>query len=587
MVIEDGRGGVDSKNFVVQVTGTNDAPVIDAIAQKDLTEQSDTDALTATIPVTFTDVDLADVGHTATITAVARSGVTTGLAGLSDAQLEALLTPGVATKASGSAAGSVDLGFSAAATVFDYLAKDQVVTLTYTLTINDGDGGVTTKDFVVTVKGTNDAPVIDAIAQKDLTEQTDTDDLTATIPVTFTDVDLTDVGHTATITAVTRSGITTGLAGLSDAQLEALLTPGVVTKASGSAAGSVDLGFSAAATVFDYLAKDQVVTLTYTLTINDGDGGVTTKDFVVQVTGTNDAPVIDAIAQKDLTEQSDTDALTATIPVTFTDVDLADVGHTATITAVARSGVTTGLAGLSDAQLEALLTPGVATKASGSAAGSVDLGFSAAATVFDYLAKDQVVTLTYTLTINDGDGGVTTKDFVVTVKGTNDAPVIDAIAQKDLTEQTDTDALTTTIPVTFTDVDLADVGHTATITAVARSGVTTGLAGLSDAQLEALLTPGVVTKASGSTAGSVDLAFSAASTVFDYLAKDQVVTLTYTLTINDGDGGVTTKDFVVTVKGNKDAAVIVAIGQQDLSEQSDTDALTTTIPVTFTDVDLA
>src|SRR5258705_1002227 len=129
MVIEDGRGGVTSKDFVVTVTGTNDAPVIDAIAQQDLIEQSDTDALTTTIPVTFTDVDLADVGHTATITAVARSGITTGLAGLSDAQLEALLTPGVVTKASGSTAGSVGLGFSAAAPVVGSLATGHVVTL--------------------------------------------------------------------------------------------------------------------------------------------------------------------------------------------------------------------------------------------------------------------------------------------------------------------------------------------------------------------------------------------------------------------------------------------------------------------------
>ena len=146
---------------------------------------------------------------------------------------------------------------------------------------------------MVTVEGTNDAPVIDAIAQSDLTEQTDTDPLTTSIAVTFTDVDLTDVGHTATVTAAVTAGVTDGLA-LDEAGLIALVTPGAVTKNSGSDAGNVALAFSAASTVFDYLADGEVVTLTYTLDIDDGDGGLTQQDFVVTVTGTNDPPVVTA-----------------------------------------------------------------------------------------------------------------------------------------------------------------------------------------------------------------------------------------------------------------------------------------------------
>ena len=76
------------------------------------------------------------------------------------------------------------------------------------------------------------------------------------------------------------------------AALIALVTPGAVTKDSGSSSGSVDLSFSAASTAFDYLAKGEVLTLTYTVAVDDGDGGVTPKSFVVTVTGTNDAPSI-------------------------------------------------------------------------------------------------------------------------------------------------------------------------------------------------------------------------------------------------------------------------------------------------------
>ena len=73
-------------------------------------------------------------------------------------------------------------------------------------------------------------------------------------------------------------GATNGLA-LNEAALIALIKPEDVTKAAGSASGSVDLSFSAASTAFDYLAQGEVLTLTYTVAIDDGDGGVTPEDF--------------------------------------------------------------------------------------------------------------------------------------------------------------------------------------------------------------------------------------------------------------------------------------------------------------------
>ena len=117
-----------------------------------------------------------------------------------------------------------------------------------------------------------------------------------------------------------------------------------------------------------------------------------------------------------------------------------------------------------------------------------------------------------------------------------------------LTEQSDAGALTSTIAVAFTDLDLSDVGHSASITHAVASGATNGLA-LNEAALIALIKPEDVTKAAGSTSGSVELSFSAASTAFDYLAQGQVLTLKYTVAIDDGDGGVTSRDFVITVTG--------------------------------------
>jgi VCBS repeat-containing protein len=143
----------------------------------------------------------------------------------------------------------------------------------------------------VTITRVNDAAVINAIGQVDVAETTDTSAIAATIAVTFTDAERSELGHTATLTSTGAAGTVAGL-GLTTAELAALITPGAVTKVAGAANGTVTPGFSAASTAFDNLQSGQTVTLCYALEIDDGDGGTTTQAFAVQVTGTNDAPTI-------------------------------------------------------------------------------------------------------------------------------------------------------------------------------------------------------------------------------------------------------------------------------------------------------
>ena len=103
------------------------------------------------------------------------------------------------------------------------------------------------------------------------------------------------------MTHAVASGATTGLL-LDETALIALMTPGAVTKASGSSSGSLSLGFAAASTAFDYLGVGDTLTLTYTVAINDLDGGITSQTFVVTITGTNDVPTIAGVATGDVTE---------------------------------------------------------------------------------------------------------------------------------------------------------------------------------------------------------------------------------------------------------------------------------------------
>jgi VCBS repeat-containing protein len=575
--VDDGHGGVIStpitvsiKGADVVVIGTNDVPTIDttsdAFAELSNVNQPNptgsTALDTASGTISFTDVDLTDRPvASAAFTAFTYLNaydvdVTSQLTATQLAAIAAVDEPLTVVQAPGNTNnGSASWSYSVADGAFDFLADGEILTLTYTATVDDGHGGVVTKPITVTVTGSNDTAEITSDPQTAvITERADTHDSatpdTASGAITFSDADLTDT-HDVKIAGVNASGVMTGLAN-GTVQLS-WLSLGALTDSTDGVPGSKSWSFSAPDSYFDYLADGETVTLTYTVEVDDHHGGVTSQDVVVTIDGSNDAPLIAAIGQQGLSEQADTAPLTTTISVTFTDLDLSDVGHSADITGAVASGTTTGLA-LDEAALIALVTPGAVAKNSGSASGSVALSFSAASTAFNYLAKGEVLTLTYTVAIDDGDGGVTPKTFVVTVTGTDDAPVIANIAQQNLSEQTDTAPLTATIPVTFTDVDLTDVGHTAGITGVVTTGTTTGLA-LDQAALIALVTPGAVTKNSGSSSGSVALSFSAASTAFDYLAKGEVLTLTYTVAIDDGDGGVTPRTFVVTVTGTNDAPV--------------------------------
>ena len=259
--------------------------------------------------IAFTDVDLTDIHHiNPTITA------SNGALGT--------LTAQVTTDTTGTGTGGViTWNYSVANSAVAYLAQNETKVENFTVTLNDGHGGTVDRTIAVTITGTNEAPVINTIAETDLNEQTNTSPLTTTIPVTFTDVDLTNIGHTAAITDVVTSGVTSGLA-LNTAALEALITPATVVKASGSSSGSVNLGFSAASTAFDYLAAGEKLTLTYTVAIDDHAGGVTPKTFAVVITGTNDVPVIAQGSQSaDVTAEGN---VYATGQLTASDLDLTD-----------------------------------------------------------------------------------------------------------------------------------------------------------------------------------------------------------------------------------------------------------------------
>ena len=529
----------DTQTVTITITGTNDEPSIDAITQADVNETIDSSPITATINATFDDADLNDIGHSATITDAVASGVTTGLGSL---DLEALIASINTVKAPNSDNGTITLAFSADSTDFDYLAMGEVLTLTYTVELDDGDGGVVTRDFVVEITGTNDMPSV-ADASGAATEDG------AIVNIAFgaiTDVDLSNT-HTYQITSAPSEGSV------------------------GLGTDGVSFDFDPGAD-FQDLAMGQTRNVTFTYTVTDNDGGVSAPaTATVTVTGTNDAPTVTAMTDVGEIIPEGNAALSTTGSFNIEDVDTTDVVSVSAIVVTPSgndSGAPADLSALFTAELNDTIIDGTNTT------GTVDWTFDTMAGDFDYLAVGESVTLTYAVTISDDNvpPATVTQNIVVTITGTNDAPTVTDDTDVDHTFGEGDAALSTLGSFDIEDLDVTDVVTVSAISASA-SGTTTGaptsLEGLFTAELNDTIIDGTDTE------GTVNWIFNAAAGDFDYLAHDESIVITYTVTISDDETGSVTQDIVITINGTNDQPVIsVDTGDSDEEDLTEMAAMT-------------
>src|SRR6185369_7063133 len=168
---------------------------------------------------------------------------------------------------------------------------------------DDGHGGVVTQVVSIDIVGTNDAPVITSPAQSG--NVSEGDDLpasakTATGNVTFSDVDTSDT-HTLSVSIAAAHGT-------------ASVDPDGKWHYTVSDTGAVDA-----------LAAGEHLADSFTVKVDDGHGGTATQVVSIDITGTNDAPVITSGAQSGSVFEGDGGTNpTATGQVTFSDVDASD-----------------------------------------------------------------------------------------------------------------------------------------------------------------------------------------------------------------------------------------------------------------------
>jgi VCBS repeat-containing protein len=314
--------------------------------------------------------------------------------------------------------------------------------------------------------------------------------------------------------------------------------------------GTVAWTFTVADDATDFLAQGQTLTQTYALTVDDGHGVAVTQKVVVDIIGTNEAPVIVAAATTatgTVTEDTNADAnnnLSAAGTVSFTDVDLTDT-HSVSVSVPAGSNYL------------GTFTPTftAATDATGGKTGTVGWNFTVADDATDFLAQGQTLTQTYTVTVADNHGGTTKQDVVVTINGSNEAPVVTADESTgSLTEPTDTPTqdnsvpgalLTTNGSFTFTDVDIADK-HTIIDFSPAGRGASP-FGELKDVSISTDTVNGI--------GGVVSCTYTIPVAAVESLSAGETLDESFNVTIADNHGGTATKTVTVTTVGTNDFPV--------------------------------
>jgi VCBS repeat-containing protein len=636
--VSDGFGGVVTQDVVITVNGTEDAPVITSAAQSgSITEIADNAAgENATVhhqsdTVTFTDVDLSDIEASSVTARQVTSATLANGYTLTAAQQNALLNAfsvDAATHSQADGTGKVVWHYDISDSALDFLGDNDQLTLTFTVQVNDGHGGTTSQNVVITVNGTEDAPVITSGAQsgsvKEIADGAAGENTTIhhqSGTVTFTDVDLSDV---ETGSVILRQVTSTNLANnfvLTAAQQNAFLNAFTIDAATHSQAngtGTVGWHYDISDGALDFLGDDDQVTLTFTVQVADGHGGFASQNVVITVnggiSGTEDAPVITSGPQSGTVSEIADNAAGENVTVhhqsdtiTFTDVDLSDL-ETSSVTARQVTGTT--LANgytLTTAQQNALLNAfsvDAATHSQADGTGTVVWHYDLSDGALDFLGDDDQVTLTFTVQVADGHGGFASQNVVITVNGTEDKPVVTSGAQSGSVTEVADNAPGENVTVhhqsgtvTFTDVDLSD-GEASSVTARQVTGTT--LANgytLTAAQQTALLNAFSVDAATHSQAdgtGTVGWHYDLSDGALEFLGDDDQLTLTFTVQVADGHGGFASQNVVVTVNGTEDVPVITSGAQSgsvtEIADNAPGENVTVhhqSGTVTFTDVDLS
>ncbi len=339
--------------------------------------------------------------------------------------------------------GRVTYSYKVQDKAIDFLAEGDVLTIDYTLTVqdkNDPDSFVE-RPITVTIIGTNDQPeilveqsVLDFAVDEELNANPQNiGELSGNIVV-----DDPDLGDTLYISvegdgspAYSEGDIPDGV------DISSLLASSNFNFTSGDALdnifsvpkgedGNVEFTYAYNGSApLDWLADGETLTLTFDVKVSDRNWfpeGTDTTQITITITGTNDVPTLTAVDVSGSIVEGDPSTLSDSGSIDFSDLDLSDT-PTATFAVKSVEGLDgVGLTAGQIANIQAGF--GLSADPGNTNDGTINWSYSVAEEHLDFLAAGEQVEVVYTVTVDDGNGGVVDQDVTITITGTNDAPTI-------------------------------------------------------------------------------------------------------------------------------------------------------------------
>ena len=378
---------------------------------------------------------------------------------------------------------------------FQSLAAGATATEVFSYTMRDTGGAQSTAQVTVTITGANDSPV--AVAN---TATASEDGEPILIDVLANDADV-DAGDTKQVVSVSATGLQ-GTASVSPDGRNVIYAVGGA---------------------FQQLKAGAIATEVFSYTMRDASGVQSTANVTVTIAGVNDSPVA---VDNAFSVSEDAAATTFAVLTNDTDPDAADTKRVVSINA-------TGLVG-------------TATIAANGTGVVYSVG-----NAYQYLVTGQTATTTFTYTVADSGGALSTAMVAVTIVGATDGPkaINDAVSTAE-------DAAPFAIQVLSNDFNDLNPSDLLTITSISGEGMyTTPRLGFFDGAPQFIgFNPGFAR-----LLGRAEISADGRSVLYTPLqslnaGETGVDTFKYTIT---GAGGTSTGTVVVTVTGANDAPIAV------------------------------
>ncbi len=479
-------------------------------------------------------------------------------------------------------------------TDFDDLAVGESRTTSLTYTVTDSEGGTDTATLIVTVNGTNDAPVAHAdtgSVTEDAADQSgynDSNPATTLIAGNVLSND-TDVDHLDT-RSVTGVAPGTPASATGDVAADVAGTYGTVkVNSDGTYTYTLD---NTNGTV-QALAQGETLTDTFTTTITDSQGGTSSATLTITVHGTNDAPDITVgpgdSAAESLAETNS--GLSTSGTLSIFDVDTANTVTATKVNSVSVGGTYTGTVP-TNAALIAMFSAsgGDPSTTLQSNPNGINWTFNSGSEAFNSIPAGETLVLTYTVRATDSSGATDDQAVTITINGTNDAPVAHAdtgSVTEDAADQSgynDSNPATTLIAGNVLSND-TDVDHldTRSVTGVAPG---TPASATGDVAADVAGTYGTVKVNSD---GTYTYTLDNTNGTVQALAQGETLTDTFTTTITDSQGGTSSATLTITVHGTNDAPdITVGPGDSAAESLAETNSgLSTSGTLSIFDVDTA